>query len=69
MHKIQEKQVQYLMTWELNQNNMKAQQENLILLFMLISQERDVQRIFMEKFNRRSVKTLGFFLTKNGFIQ
>ena len=29
---------------------MKAQQENLILAFMLISQERDVQKIFLENF-------------------
>ena len=29
---------------------MKAQQENLILFFMLISQERDEQRIFLENF-------------------
>ena len=29
---------------------MKAQQENLILFFMLISQERDVQRLFLESF-------------------
>ena len=29
---------------------MKAQQENLILFFMLISQEKDVQRIFLESF-------------------
>ena len=29
---------------------MKAQQENLILFYMLISQERVVQRIFLESF-------------------
>ena len=38
---------------------MKAQQENLILFFMLVNQKRDVQRTFMENFKMRMFNYIG----------